>query len=75
MAKYVNKSPQRKNPDFEIPKLKKINPIELLNYYRYDVIFKYIYVKYNLLYSINELKNTWYKQIYIDHIRVFNGCL
>ena len=42
----------------------------MLNSHRFDVIFKYIYVKYSILYKNFD---NWTKDLYKQHIQLFNG--
>lgn len=47
------------------------NAIDYLNYNRYDLIFKYIYIKYSELYNNY---NNWTRELYINHLKLLNGC-
>jgi hypothetical protein len=49
--------------------IKKVNPLTLLSPKRIDIIAKYIYVKYLNL----GISGQWFRDIYKEHILVFNG--
>ena len=57
--------------DFIPNKEHTINPIEVLDYNRYDLIFKYIYIKYSAIFGTF---NNWTQDIYKQHIQLLNGC-
>jgi len=47
-----------------------LNPLEFLDSNRFDIIFKYIYVKYTMIYKNF---NNWTEELYKQHIAVING--
>jgi FkbM family methyltransferase len=50
--------------------VKKVNSLDLLlKSQRFDLLAKYLYVKYR----VNEIKTDWYLNLYIDHIRAFSS--
>ena len=55
----------RNKPDsYKIDQSYKVNPLDLLSPQRFDILFKYIYVKY---------RSQWALDYYREHIRVLNG--
>jgi len=48
-----------------------IDPVQLLTAKRFDVIAKYLYVRFNSM----GLDTDWANLVYREHIRVFNGCV
>lgn len=49
---------------------KYVNPLQLLHTNRYDIIFKYIYIKYA---SIYKFFGNWTNKLYKQHIQLLNG--
>ena len=49
---------------------KYVNPLQLLHSNRYDIIFKYIYIKYA---SIYKFFGNWTSELYKQHIQLLNG--
>lgn len=49
---------------------KYINPLQLLHSNRYDIIFKYIYIKYANIYKFF---GNWTSELYKQHIQLLNG--
>ena len=45
------------------------NPLELLNVNRFDIIAKYIYIKF----KANNIDSDFGKKLYLEHIKAFNG--
>lgn len=49
--------------------VKKMKPIDLLTPNRFDLLAKYIYVKF----SVMNIESSFGKEIYLEHIKAFNG--
>ena len=69
--------PDYNSLEIPIPNIKKqikngviVDPSELVNSNRIDIVFKYIFVKYSMLYSGF---NHWAVDLYKQHIAVLNG--
>lgn len=54
-----------------------INPLDLLTHKRWDIVIKYVYIKYYHYYQQQKNKNPkdieWFQKLYTDHLKVLNG--
>lgn len=65
----INLYKEKINPEFD-ETIQYVEPIKLLNFNRFDIIFKYIFIKYTLIYKTFD---NWSLNLYKEHIQLLNG--